>query len=179
MEVNQYASGSPTPGEGQDAETRARTLLRSAKIVRWGLLAGGVVALGIVAAILNGKLDETVPPMILMVFSVFSALNVVMALFLVPFIVPLHSTQVMATEPLPGSIATQGVPGRLFTRAILSGAFSEIPAMLGFVLFVLGLEPQLYVAFLAATVVSSAMTFPRWSVWEAALMEDGSLPMSL
>lgn len=62
--------------------------------------------------------------------------------------------------------ASQDMPSRLATASIITSSFCEIPAILGFVLFILtGINRDFY--FLTAiSLILFIMYFPRYSFWE-------------
>ena len=165
--------------------TGLRERFRVTVLMRGGLLLGAVVALGIVAAGMSLAQPATVVafreiPSLEMAFALVSAVCTFTAVFIVPLLLPVDelrsATTLCALQSPPPTKET--VCGRLCTRAVISGAMSEVAALLAFILLAMGADPPVYLALFAVTLLSSALTFPRWNVWEAAVVgaEDDELP---
>ena len=171
------AGGSPVEGEAA-LRLRFKTILilRVAFVIAVLLLAG-------VGFLINVQRQGDMPDasgfsVVVIVFAVVSIASAVAAIFLVPLIVPLNRPMATFPDPTlaPGAAPPldTGVAGRLFTRSILSGALTESIGLLGFVLLILGVSTQTYLFFLALSLVGSAVTWPRWSQWEQAYIDDAS-----
>ena len=145
--------------------------------MRLGLLAGAVVALVAVAAGASAAGHASFAslravPSLEMAFAVVSAMCTFGAVFLVPLLLPTDSEASGAPCALRSARPTRAIVcGRLCTRAAISGAMSEVAAVLGFLLLAIGAEAPVYLALFAVTILSSALTFPRRDVWEAAMAE--------
>jgi hypothetical protein len=75
----------------------------------------------------------------------------------------------------PG-LSTASLGRRLMLVSIFTSVFSEVPALLGFILFLLaGLTRDLYVLVFVALVLMF-MFFPRFRYWEEWAAEQQSLP---
>jgi hypothetical protein len=159
-----------------NSQDSLRQRYRSAVMVRYGLLAGVVVALGLAAAALSAVMvapsnaAETVA-ILERTFGLVSGFSALAAVVLVPLMMPTNAphsaTHCARQSASPGALS---VAGCLFSRAIISGGMASVPAILGFVLFVSGADVTAYLAFVALTIVCSALTFPRWAVWQATVV---------
>jgi len=169
----------------QRRERQARESFRTALIVRSALLVSSVLILGVVVYLLSHTLDPHEPiPEVVIAFGVVSVLEFIAALVLPRLAVPLHPKQPgpansaepaasmhSATTSASGATADSGVAGKLLSRSIIAGGCATVPALLGFVLFVMAGDFAIYLAFVSLTLVSSALTFPIWSRWETAIAE--------
>ena len=150
---------------------------RTTVIMRCGLLAGAVVALGAVAVVASASQHMSLAslsavPSLEMAFAVVSAVCTFGAVFLVPLLLPTDSQATGAPCALQSARPTRAIVcGRLCTRAVISGAMSEVAALLGFLLLAMGADAPVYLSLFAVTILSSALTFPRRDVWEAAMAE--------
>ena len=172
----QSFTGVATDPATQSGEEKARSLYRSAFIVRaCGI--GALVILGGLALFLQATglpragSDFNI---VTMVFAAVSVAQFLCAFFLTPLITPLavrptSSAPVARTNGVPNNVA-----GRLFTRAVLNMAFTTAPGLLGFVLAVSGVPTIQWATLMGAGVVAGLITFPLWSQWETAIAENGS-----
>jgi hypothetical protein len=167
-----------------EEENQARAKFKMAVLVR-GVSLAVVVALPVLAATLftltlrPRAFDESGMGMVI-IFSAISAFCAIGALLLPQLMVPLTgpaSSALAAPTSASASPLNQGVPGRLFARSAIAGGFTNIPALFGMILFVsFGIDLRLLAVFIAATIVSSLLTFPRWSAWDEARMEAVTYP---
>jgi len=163
------------------AEGGIERRLRTATAMRLSLLA--VAALLATAAVfgpshLFATRFETVPTLEV-AFGFLAALSTLFSILVVPLMMPVQS---LADSAAPCALQSAGpargvVPGRLYSRALISGVTCELAALLGVVLHVLGSEPPVCWAMLTVTILSSLLTFPRRDVWEAAMLAaDSEVP---
>lgn len=109
-------------------------------------------------------------PVIVAAFGVVSIASALAAVLLVPLLVPLHATE--STRIVPErTVAGSLLIGRLYTRALIGAALSEIPGILGFILFFMTADWITYLAFIGMGLIACVFTFPRWSAWQQALAE--------
>lgn len=59
------------------------------------------------------------------------------------------------------------IPAALQTGTILAYALSEMPALLGFVMFIMSSSWLIFAAFLGLSIAGFALNFPRLSTWRA------------
>jgi hypothetical protein len=160
----------------QDAETVLRARHRLAVIIRSTYL-GAVIMLGALGvAMFSGPLHTASSPEVIavlsMTFGFVSAMAALCAVLVVPAILPLEvSPSARAAAQRSGTSVSEIVAGKLFSRTIVAGGMTEIAGLLGFVLLVSGADVTIYATFLVLSLASSAMTWPRWSVWEQAAMD--------
>ena len=178
--MDQFQAISLGPHSAVISESSLRQRFRTTVVVRSGMLGGSVVALGALAAALSTLLHisadsaETIA-MLETIFGLVSAVCALCAVVLVPLILPTHASH--AATPCARQFATpaaNAVAGCLFSRAIISGALAEVPALLGFILFVSGADAAVYLGFVTLTIVTSLLTFPRWAVWEPTVNQASS-----
>lgn len=163
-------------------EQELRNRYRTAVMIRTAFLAA-VTALGMVAFLLamsSGRALHSADTIAIetMMFGLVSVVSALSAVFLVPLILPMRtrrSPQTPASRPAVS--ASQKATVTLYARAMISGSMSEVAGLLGFVLFVAGANVTVYAAFLATTLISSALTWPRWGEWEQAVADAEANPL--
>jgi hypothetical protein len=165
------------PGILAEEVAKAKRLFRRAVILRVVLLTASVGVLGLVAYLLMPipavPMDTRTMQAVVNTFGLFAALSAISAIFFVPAAIPLKIEHAQHEQHhLP---ALRAISKRLHARAFHAGSCSCIPAILGFALIVLGFDAMVYLTFIAATLVSSALSFPRWSHWERACNQAESV----
>jgi F0F1-type ATP synthase membrane subunit c/vacuolar-type H+-ATPase subunit K len=87
------------------------------------------------------------------------------------------SKQVATSSPQYKSPLSEPM-ARLRTASMITYAFSEVPALLGFILFILGGSRLDFYVLLAIALLSSYIYFPRYSQWEEWLKRQSIGSMS-
>lgn len=167
-----HAGAHVAPGVFAEETRKAKELFRQVIVFRGVLLVASVGALGTVAYLLMPikavPMDAHTAETVMNSLGFLAALSAICATCFVPAAIPLRVADKPHEHHMPHPRA---IYNRLHARAIHAGSWSTIPAVLGFALVVLGFDVPVYLGFLAATVASSALSFPRWSHWERVCTE--------
>lgn len=172
-----HARAHVAPGILAEETRKARKLFRQALILRSALLAASVGVLGLVAYLLMPieavPMDARTAETVMNSLGLLAALSAICATCFVPAAIPLRISHTTHERHMPHPRA---IAKRLHARAIHAGSWSSIPAVLGFALVVMGFDVVIYLGFLAATLLSSALSFPRWAHWEHACTQTDAAP---
>lgn len=164
------------PGLLAEETHKARRLYRQALLIRGVLLGVFVGALGILSFMLMPigifSLGTTEASVLLISLGVCALAAALASVLFVPLAIPLEPSTHNVNEGHDAVPMMRHIGDRLHARAVHAGSWSCVPAALGFVLVVAGGTGTVYSAFLAVTLLSSILSFPRWSTWERAYAEN-------
>jgi hypothetical protein len=175
--MDETAAGSMiAPGLLAEEARKARRLFRQALVVRGVLLGLVVGVLGLVSFALMPfgifTVSSVEAMVLLIALAVCSLAAALAAIIFVPVVIPLEPNAHDVNAGHDALPKVRHVGDRLHARAVHSGSWSSVPALLGFVLVIAGGDATAYAAFLGITIVSSLVSFPRWSAWERAYVEN-------
>jgi hypothetical protein len=164
------------PGLLAEETRKARQLYRQALLVHGGLLGVFVGALGLISFMLMPigifSIGTTEASVLLISLGVCAVAAALASVIFVPMAIPLEHSTHNINEGHDAVPMMRHIGDRLHARAVHAGSWSCVPAVLGFVLVVAGGTGTVYSAFLAVTLLSSILSFPRWSAWERAFAEN-------
>lgn len=164
------------PGLLAEETRKARRLYRQALTIHGVLLGVFVGALGMVSFMLMPigifTISATEASVLLISLGVCAVAAAVASVLFVPLAIPLDPSAHDINEGHDAVPMMRHIGDRLHARAVHAGSWSCVPAVLGFVLVVVGGTGTVYSAFLVVTLLSSILSFPRWSAWERAYAEN-------
>lgn len=152
-------------GDPRDVETRARTAHRRAAIMVGSLIAS-LFVYAIVVELLSRSESLPEPP---------SAPEVIRWAFYAVAVAMVFMSHLVKAFMLRGfrTASVDELLARLITSNIITAAFAEVPAVLGFVLYFLG---RYYTDFYVLLVISLYLMFrhfPRYGQWEKLIRQLG------
>ena len=170
--VQTTAGAVMAPGIAAKEKCRTKRLFRQALTVRALVLGACVGVLGIVSyLIMPTKIfpaDTSPTGSLVLILAGIAVMSAAGAIFLVPVAIPLRRFDGEPYREHAGVPEAHAIAGRLHIQAVHAGSWASIPALLGFALVLMGVEPGIYLGFLGVTLVGSAASFPRWREWERA-----------
>jgi hypothetical protein len=164
------------PGLLAEETRKARRLYRQALTIRGALLGVFVGVLGLIAFMVMPigifSIGTTEASVLLISLGVCALAAALASVLFVPLAIPLEPSTHNVNEGHDAVPMMRHIGDRLHARAVHAGSWSCVPAALGFVLVMAGGTGTVYSAFLAVSLLSAILSFPRWSTWERAYAEN-------